>query len=108
MNHAFVHINGNEFSVKPSHCLPLFHSKARLLSLLQPFILSVAIGQLHDDVILLLQPESFRVLLSFANKGFCYLILAGITKFKYERKIVMDSGRSSKMTPSCKWSINNF
>ena len=29
--------------------------------------------------------------------------LSGITKFKYERKNVRDSGRSSKMTPSCKW-----
>ena len=28
---------------KQSHCQPLFHSKARLLSLLQPCILSVAI-----------------------------------------------------------------
>ena len=27
-------------------------------------------------------------------------MLAGITKFKYERKNVKDSGRSSKMTPS--------
>ena len=56
-------------------------------------------------VILLLQPESFRVLLSCANQGFCYLILGGITKFKYERKNVKDSGRISKMTPSCKWPI---
>ena len=30
---------------------------------------------------------------------------AGITKFKYERKNEKDSGRSSKMTPSCKWPI---
>ena len=56
-------------------------------------------------VILLLQPESFRVLLSCANQGVCYLILAGITKFKYERKNVKDSGHTSKMTPSCKWPI---
>ena len=61
------------------------------------------IGHLHDGVILLLQPESFRVLLSCANEGFCYLILAGITKFKNERKNVRDSGPSSKMTPLCKW-----
>ena len=31
------------FWSKQSHCQPLFHSKARLLSLLQPCILSVAI-----------------------------------------------------------------
>ena len=59
----------------------------------------------HDDIILLLRPESFRVLLSCANQGFCYLNLTGITKFKYERKNEKDSGLSSKMTPSCKWLI---
>ena len=31
------------------------------------YYLSIAIGHLHDGVILLLQPESFRVLLSCAN-----------------------------------------
>ena len=59
-------------------------------------------GHLRDDVILLLRSESFRVLLSCANEGFCYLNLAGITKFEYERKNKKDSGRSSKITPSCK------
>ena len=63
------------------------------------------IGHFHDDVILLLRPESFRVLLSCANCGFCYLNLNGITKFKYERKNKKDSGRTSKMTQSCKWSV---
>ena len=61
------------------------------------------IGHLHDDVILLLRPESFRTLLSCANQGFCYRNLTGITKLKYERKNEKDSGRSSKMTSSCKW-----
>ena len=56
------------------------------------------ISHLHDDIILL-QPESFRVLLSCANWGFWYSNLTGITKFKYERKNEKDSGRSSKMTP---------
>ena len=28
-----------------------------------------------------------------------------ITEFKYERKNEKDSGRSSNMTPSCKWPI---
>ena len=41
-----------------------------------------ATGHLHDDVILLLIPESFRVLLSCTNYAFCYFNLAGITKFK--------------------------
>ena len=31
--------------------------------------------------------------------------LAGITKFKYERKNEKDCGRSSEMTPTCKWPI---
>ena len=57
----------------------------------------VVIGHLHDDVILLLQPEPFKVLLSCVNKGFCFVNLAGITKFKYERRNGKDSGHSSKM-----------
>ena len=32
-----------------------------------------------------LRPESLTVLLSCANSGFCFVNLAGITKFKYER-----------------------
>ena len=43
------------------------------------------------DVILLLRPASFRVLISYANRGFCYLNLAWI-----------HFGRRSKITPSCK------
>ena len=31
-----------------------------------------------------------------------------ITKFKYERKNEKDSGRSSKMKPSCKWPIGTI
>ena len=60
-------------------------------------------GDLYDDVLwLILLQESFRVLLSYANYGHCYLNLAGIVKFKYERKNKMDSGSSSssKMTLS--------
>ena len=34
-------------------------------------------------------------MLSCANKGFCFVNLAGIPKFKYERKSEKDSGRSS-------------
>ena len=64
------------------------------------------IVHLYDDIILLLQLESLRGLLSCANLGFCHWNLAGIvTKFEYERKNEKDSGRSSKMTPSCKWPI---
>ena len=43
--------------------------------------------------------------------GFCFklavllLNFSGITKLKYERKNVKDSGRSSKTTPSRKWPI---
>lgn len=52
----------------------------------RPSLLSVkkmdTIGHLHNDVILLLRPESFRALVSCANKGFCCLNLTGSTKFK--------------------------
>ena len=50
-------------------------------------------GHFHDDVILLLRPESLRSLLSCVNWGFCYLNLAGITKFEHERKNEKDFGR---------------
>jgi len=49
--------------------------------------------------------------------GFCFLVqirafvtlnLAGITKFKYEWENEKDSGRSSEVTPSCKWLIFSF
>ena len=43
---------------------------------------------------------------SCANYGFCYLNLTGATKVKYEKKNEKNSGRSSKMTPSCKWPIS--
>ena len=45
------------------------------------------IGHLHDDAILLLRPETFRVLLSFANYSFCYLNFAGITKLIQMKRI---------------------
>ena len=54
------------------------------------------IGNLHDGVILLLRPGSFRVLLSCVNEGFCYLNLTGATKFKYEKKTQKNSGHSSR------------
>ena len=66
---------------------------------------NLPVGHLHYDIILLLRPESFKVLLSCANEGFCYSNLTGITKFKYERRNEKDSGRRSKITPSCKWPI---
>ena len=44
------------------------------------------LGYLHNDVILLLRPECYRSWLSSANYGFCYLNLAVITKFEYEKK----------------------
>jgi len=61
---------------------------------------------LHNHVILLLPPESFRVFHSCANQGFCYLNLAGISKYKCERRKEKDSGLGSKMMPSCKWPIS--
>ena len=54
------------------------------------------IGHLHDDVIILLRAETFRVLLFSANQGLCYLSLTGISKLKYERKNERESGRTWK------------
>ena len=45
------------------------------------------IGHLHYDIILLLRPESFRVLLSCVNEGFCYLNLTGITNLNMKGKM---------------------
>ena len=55
--------------------------------ILIPTVLCSAIGHLHDYAILLPQPKSFRVLLSHANWVFYYFNLAGISKFKYEKKM---------------------
>ena len=58
---------------------------------------------MHDGVILLLSPgssEGFAFLCKL--ELFCYLNLTGATKFKYVRKSEKNSGRNSKMTPSCK------
>ena len=62
-------------------------------------------GHLHDDVILPLRPESSRVFFSCANENFCHPNFAGISKLRYERKNEKRCGRSSRMTPSCKWPI---
>ena len=82
----------------------ILQSRVRVSIVFFHFILSV-IGPLHDGFILLLRPESFRFLLSRANQCLCYSDLAGITKFKCERKNEENSSRSSKMTLSCKWPI---
>ena len=59
----------------------------------------ISSGLSHDDVIISLRPESFDILRSCANQGFWNLNLAGITKFKNERKVEKDFGPRSKMTP---------
>ena len=53
-------------------------------------------GHLHDDIILLLRPESVRVSLFLKIRAFVVLNLAGIIKFKYNRKNEKDSGHNSK------------
>ena len=62
-------------------------------------------GDLRDDIIYYYDQNPSGFSFFCANYGFCHLNLAGITKFKYEKKNEKDSGRSSKMTPSCKWPI---
>ena len=63
------------------------------------------IGHLHDGVILLLGAESCTFFLSYSN----LVIPARFKKQKHlfaqESKTLKDSGRSSKMPPSCKWSL---
>jgi len=44
------------------------------------------VGHLHDDVILLPLPESFRVLLSFANEDFFYLTSLGLPNLNLKEK----------------------
>lgn len=66
------------------------------------------ISHLHDgDILLLLLPESFRVLFSCAKCGSCYSNLTGITKVKYERINEMDSGHSNKMSSSFKYQMQS-
>ena len=71
---------------------------------------STTTGHLHKDTILLLRPESFRVLLSCANEGFCYSNPPGLQNLnmKGKTKFQKDSGRSSNMTPPCKWPVVKF
>ena len=61
---------------------------------------SFTIGHQHDDIIF---TTTTRILQGFVF--FLQIKAFAITKFKYERKNEKDSGRSSKMTPSCKWPI---
>ena len=61
-------------------------------------------GNLNDDVILLIRPESFRGC-SFVQTREAFVIENSL---EYERKNEKDSGRSSKMSSSCKWPINSL
>ena len=51
-----------------------------------PSRLHISLSSLCFVLFLLLLPESFGVLLSCANKGFCYLNLTRITKFNMKEK----------------------
>ena len=64
----------------------LYSIEDKTLNVKKTFLPTKSKRHLHEDVILLLWPQSFRVLLSCAIWDFCYSNLAGITKFKYERK----------------------
>ena len=73
------------FLILAYYCAQSERKKAtkRRDSALLSFAKLSGMGHLHDDVILLLQSESFGVLLSCANfKGICFLNLAGITKLR--------------------------
>ena len=60
---------------------------------------------MHDDIILLVRPESFMVLLSCANQAFAIQTSLGLQNLNMRGKKEKHSGRGSKMTPSCKWPI---
>ena len=61
-------------------------------------------GHLHNDIIYYYDQNPSGFFFLVQNTAFV-INLAGITKFKYEKKNEKYSGRSSKMTPSCKWPI---
>ena len=61
------------------------------------FSLVIFVYSMHDDLILLLRPESSRVLVSCANEKLCHLNLPGISKLRYERKNEKRCGRSSRI-----------
>ena len=63
------------------------------------------IGHLHDDIIYYYDqiPSGFSFL--FQITAFVNEISLGLPNLNYEEKNETDSGRSSKMTPSCKWPI---
>ena len=65
-----------------------------------------SIGHLHDEIIYYhdQNPSGFSFLVQITAFN-CHVNRAGITKFKCDNKNQKDSGRSSKMTPSCKWPI---
>ena len=67
-----------------------------ILKLLQYCNYIIIVMQIKLMLLLLLLPESFRVLLCYANYGFCHLNLTGISKFKYERIKERNSGASSQ------------
>ena len=62
-------------------------------------------GHLHDDVSLLLRPEFISFFLSYLNLVVLVRFKLQKPQFARESNTLKDSGRSSKMTPSCKWSI---
>ena len=68
-------------------------------------LFSWGIDHFHDGVISLLRPEFIAILYYYENFGYCCFMLSGITGFEYERENAVNSGLSSKMTPSCKWPI---
>ena len=64
-----------------------------------------SIDHLHVDIILLSTTKILQGIAFLCKLDLLYLNLAEATKFEYERKNEKDSGRSSKMTPLCKWPI---
>ena len=63
----------------------------------------LSIGQLHDDIILLQLLKSFSLLFSRANKGYCFLNIGEIDKFKLLSEDEVNCGSCNQMSSSWKW-----
>ena len=89
-----------------THVLFLKILLKKLTTFIEQYVLRIlAIGHLHDGIILLLRPESFSFFLSYLNLVIPVRVKQQKSRFAQESKTLKDSGRSSKMTSSCKCPI---
>ena len=87
--------------ISPFGCAQRYCLKIEIEDTSQTFIKQyvlriLAIGHLHDGVILLLLPESFSFFLSYLNLVIPVRVKQQKSQFAQESKTLKDSGRSSK------------